>query len=1081
MPYLEHAGVGHDRLTQEGLPGQSGRYPWASGDSPYQHELYSSQAQGFLNTYEYYKKQGFTEEELVKTFGCKSKNELNNKVRANRAIYNDEKSKQAEELYSTGKYSNREIAKLISDDYNTFNESSIRNMISKGFATKQSATQSLAKELISVAEKTGFVDVGKGVENLIGSTQAKLQQAVDYLVAQGWVQTNVKVQQLTGVGKTTVSTLVSPKQLRADNVFEVYNKDVGDYISMTTSEYESYLKSQGFDESQINQKLAYQQAKVALEQDRIETPGTNATDLVENRKIGFQKPSSIDPSRVKVQWANELTGEKDSRGKEILISDDANSDLAIKHPEIYKSINKETGEAIRPATGIDRDGLMFIRPGAKDLDLGNSTYAQVRINVGDSHYLKGMATYGDESMFPKGVDIIFNTNKIPNVGKTDLENKLDALKPLQKNADKTGVDWTNPFGANIQADGQSFYEDKNGKYKGSDLGANYDADKLYSLNAVNKVNREGSWEEWSSALSSQMLSKQSIQTIKTQLDKTYEKAVADYERDTALTNPVIKRKLLLDDAEGFDTDAWDMKAVGFKGQSTKVILPSTTIGDDKCYCPSLKQGEKVALIRYPHAGTFEIPILTNDLSNKECVNLMGKHATDAIAISSASAEKLSGADFDGDTVTMIPLKSAKITSSESLPGMKGFDAKKLYKFNSAEEIEATGLYSKVYEFKGKPTAISSKDKQKYMGIVSNLITDMTLCSDRLGDMGISDAQYEKDITNAVKFSQVIIDAEKHGLNWKQAMIDCEIDDIKKKYQVQYNADGTVKKTGGASTIISRHKESADETPELADKTYTQRVNGEVTEVAGPWNSGYTIDKKTGEKVWKYSGRTYEDDKGNIVEAKVKRGSTKRILFEDSHNLVGDSTNVKEIAYADYSNSMKALANKARKDAVNVEEYSRSPEAYTKYKNVVAGMKADLNEAKKNAAVERKAQMIASSNYNQWLRANPDADKDQMKKVKTREISNARNTLGKKKVTIELNDERWEAIQAHAISKSNLEDMMKYMDTDQLRSYATPSNNKGLSQTQRNRVLALAGNYSNAQIADILGISASTVSKIINEN
>ena len=73
--------------------------------------------------------------------------------------------------------------------------------------------------------------------------------------------------------------------------------------------------------------------------------------------------------------------------------------------------------------GTDSDGVVFVRPGVKDLSLGGASYAQVRIAVDGTHYIKGMAIYKDD--LPKGVDLMFNTNK------SDTGNKLDALKPLK--------------------------------------------------------------------------------------------------------------------------------------------------------------------------------------------------------------------------------------------------------------------------------------------------------------------------------------------------------------------------------------------------------------------------------------------------------------------------------------------------------------------------------------------------------------------------------------------------------------------------------------------------------------------------
>ena len=45
--------------------------------------------------------------------------------------------------------------------------------------------------------------------------------------------------------------------------------------------------------------------------------------------------------------------------------------------------------------GIDKDGVVEIRRGVDDLSLGESHYAQVRILVDGTHYIKGMAVYSD--------------------------------------------------------------------------------------------------------------------------------------------------------------------------------------------------------------------------------------------------------------------------------------------------------------------------------------------------------------------------------------------------------------------------------------------------------------------------------------------------------------------------------------------------------------------------------------------------------------------------------------------------------------------------------------------------------------
>ena len=192
------------------------------------------------------------------------------------------------------------------------------------------------------------------------------------------------------------------------------------------------------------------------------------------------------------------------------------------------------------------------------------------------------------------------------------------------------------------------------------------------------------------------------------------------------------------------------------------------------YAPNYKNGEKVALIRYPHGGTFEIPILT--VNNKQSTaKRMLDNALDAIGINSKVAERLSGADFDGDTVMVIPTGGkVKVTSTPPLKGLEGFDPK----------LEYGG--------KKEGTFKPMKNTQTEMGKISNLITDMTL-----------KGATQDELARAVRHSMVVIDAEKHKLDYKQSEQDNGISALKKKYQ------GTVDENGryheGAATLISRAK------------------------------------------------------------------------------------------------------------------------------------------------------------------------------------------------------------------------------------------------------------------------------------
>lgn len=324
-----------------------------------------------------------------------------------------------------------------------------------------------------------------------------------------------------------------------------------------------------------------------------------------------------------------------------------------------------------------------MRRGVKDLDLGNSNYAQVRILVDGTHYMKGMAIYNDD--LPKGVDVIFNTNK--SKGTPMLGDKNNTVLKLIKN------DPENPFGSLIKEHGgQSYYIDKDGKEK---------------LSLINKRAEEGDWGSWSDHLSSQFLSKQPLPLIKKQLNMSAADKQAEFDEICALTNPTVKKAMLKSFADDCDAAAVHLKAAALPRQKYQVILPIPSMKDTEVYAPNYKDGEQVALVRYPHGGRFEIPILTVNNRQKDAVKVIGKNPIDAVGINGKVAAQLSGADFDGDTVMVIPTgKNVKIAAEPPLKGLEGFDPK--------------------LKYGGKPegTFKVMNNTQTEMGKVSNLITDM---------------------------------------------------------------------------------------------------------------------------------------------------------------------------------------------------------------------------------------------------------------------------------------------------------------------------------------------------------------------
>lgn len=673
---------------------------------------------------------------------------------------------------------------------------------------------------------------------------------------------------------------------------------------------------------------------------------------------------------------------------------------AVRELEKPKNIDSKRIE-IRYAEdgGKEKDGVIELREGVKDLDLGAGRYAQVRIAVDGTHYLKGMAVYGTN--MPDGVDIIFNTNKTKDVA------KMDVLKEMKKNKQTGEIDLENPFGASIK--------DQRG--------------------ALNIVNEDEDWEKWSKNLSSQFLSKQSPDLAKRQLDQVYKEKKAEFDEICELTNPVIKRQLLESFADDCDSSAVHLKAAALPRQAAHVILPVTSLKDNEVYAPNYQNGEELALVRFPHGGVFEIPRVRVNNKNEEGRQILGNAKT-AIGINAHVAQQLSGADFDGDTVVVIPTKGQKIRTSSPLEGLKNFDPSEKYP---------------AYEGMPKTGPSTGFHKQQEMGKVSNLITDMTI-----------KGATPDEISRAVRHSMVVIDAEKHNLDWRASEVDNGIKELKAKYQGGPNK--------GASTLISRAS---------SDDYVNDRKEIRSVKLMTPSEQKRYME---GEIIYRDTGKMKQQKDGTFKLQKEK--STKMAEKKDAYEL--SSGTVMESVYADHANKLKALANAARKEQrFNTGRLIQNPSARESYAEERSSLISKLNVAKKNAPLERQAQLIASVKSSQRIKANPDLDKDDKKKIRSQEISRARKIVGTKSrnpnnpnsLSIRITDREWAAIQAGAISDSMLTEIIRYTNLDDLKQRATPRSNRGLSSSTISRARALLNKgYTYSEVAQDLGVSVSTLNK-----
>lgn len=938
-------------LKHYGTPRHSGRYPWGSGEHPYQ--AYG----GFLGTYHDLQKEGMRAVDIAKALDCYDTNgKPNTSVLRARVSY--AKNEMHKMDFATAiKMKNKGMSITAIAERMGKNESSIRSLLDNTKKNNQDELGSTMDALKLQIKDKELVDIGKSSEKALNVTRTTMDRAVINLQDQGYGVLFPRIKQAGTNNSTPFRILVSPER-----------------YGTTEEEHKAALKYVYQNTDKIH----------AVTDVKIKEDATG-----QKHAVRLHEPVSIPSSRVHIRYA-------------------------------------EDG-------GKEKDGNIEINPNAKDLSLGKSRYAQVRILVDDGYYVKGVATYGDPKDFPKGTDIIFNTNKDKTHPKTGDDSVLKKVKKDEVDPILNTVDPLAKFGATI-VDQNDYYDDEGKLHKG----------------ALNIVNKEGDWGEWSRNLPSQFLSKQPKALAKKQLALAYDSKQAEYDEISQCTNPVIKESLLNQFAESCDSAAVHMKAAAMPRQQTHVLIPIPEVKPTEVYAPNYKDGETVCLVRFPHAGRFEIPELTVNNRNKKAKSVLGK-AKDAVGVNALTAEQLSGADFDGDTVLVIP-NDGSILAEKAIKGLATFDTQGEYPGGRKNGLKIVGRFTKKTAEPGtSKTDYDGFNKGIQMGLASNLITDMTIAG-----------ATTDEIVRATKYSMVVIDAEKHQLNWSKAYSDFGIAKLQEKYQGKVN--------GGARTIISKAKGEADIPRRVAGE---YRIDPETGK-----KKKYYIDPDTGEKLWTYTGETYIDKTGKQKLKMMK--STKMAEAKNAYELNPNPTPIESI-YADHANKLKSLANKARKDTLTVDKYYRDKDAAKKYAEEVSSLKYKLNEAEKNAPLERQAQALHNAYLKQWKNLNPDADYDEVKKYSGRYIRLARERVGSGKKKINITDKEWEAIQNKAVSRDVLERIVANADKDRIKDLAMPKERTTMPEAKIARAKALlsAGN-TQAEVAEVLGVSASTINKYVNK-
>ena len=962
--------IAEEILMHYGMPKRSGRYPYGSGEDPYQH------SRDFLGRIEELKKQNFTftdedgnkytgDTAIAKSLGL-STSQFRTEVSIAKAEQRSYKVDRAKSLKEDG-LTDTEIGRQMG-----VNESTVRSWLNEKSEQRMLQAKSTADYIKSEVDKKKMVDVGRGVEKELNISHERLEQALYLLERDGYVTYNNRIEQATNKGNFTTQKVICHPDIQpregAKAPAEIYDAD-----------------------------------KVHSLKDYISRDGG---DTYEKK---FHYPESLDSKRLKIRYNEE--------------------------------------------GGLEKDGIIEIRRGCDDLSLGESRYSQVRILVDKTHYLKGMAVYSDD--LPDGVDVVFNTNKTKGTPQNDV------LKKIKNDPD-------NPFGSLIKdADqgGQYWYEDKKTGEK--------------KLGLINKRADQGDWTEWKDALPSQFLGKQSLQMINKQLNQAKDDKKAEFDAICEINNPTIKKHFLQKFSDECDSAAVHLQAAALPGQKYHVIIPINSLKDNEVYAPGYEPGTKLALIRYPHGGTFEIPILTVNNKNPLGNQIIGKDSIDAVGINSKIANRLSGADFDGDTVMCIPTHDkggkVKVTSTEPtdplLRGIRDFDPKLEYKA-ARVEVDADGV-THAYKANGEEFKIM-KNTGTEMGKISNLITDMTLKGAK-----------EDELARAVRHSMVVIDAEKHKLDYKQSEKDHNIAALRKEYQPHADEDGRTR-YGGASTILSRSKGEVS----VDKRQGTPKVNQKGKSWYDPNKPEGSLIYKTADDVeYQYTKVNKRTGEETVVTKRKSQASTRMAETDDANTLVSEMRHPKELAYADYANSMKALANQARLEMVSTGKIAYSATAKRTYENEVKSLNEKLDNALVNAPREREAQRRTNAEVARKKTAYYEETGEKMKTKDVKKLSQQALTryrtdvdaISRRKRNIEITDREWDAIQAGAVSENILNKILANTDIDKLRDRATPRSSKGLTASNIARIKRLsASNYTLEEIAKKMGVSTSTVSKALKE-
>ena len=276
MSYYGIAESMEDYIEHYGMPRRSGRYPWGSGENPYQHAL------DFIGRVEQMRKDGFSyvdEDGKVWTGDtgiAKSMGLTTTEFRTELSICKNERRSYnvatARSLKEDG-LGETEIARRMSKRLGKdINESTVRSWLDKDSENRMNTAKEKAQYIKEQIDKKGIVEIGAGVDRQLGISPEMMKQVKYILDRDGYVVAGGRVDQVTNPGQKTTITVACPP----GTPYKIDSK--GRKVTSAVYDYENIHP--------------------------LIDPTPNENGMIVKKKLAY--PASLDSKRLMVRYADDV-------------------------------------------------------------------------------------------------------------------------------------------------------------------------------------------------------------------------------------------------------------------------------------------------------------------------------------------------------------------------------------------------------------------------------------------------------------------------------------------------------------------------------------------------------------------------------------------------------------------------------------------------------------------------------------------------------------------------------------------------------------------------------------------------------